>query len=77
MKHKRFTIGEYALAGWEVWDGRNMSVAYFDAATEEAAQTFVDICNKRHERRVKFAQNEAELRARLLADFGKGKRFAA
>ena len=74
MTRKRFTLGDFTAAGAEILDGRDMSVAYLNADTEEKAQRFVDFRNLIHEKRVKLDQEEIELRAQLKADF-EGRRF--
>lgn len=69
----RFTLGQVTAAGAEILDGRNMSVAYLNVDTEEAAQRFVDFRNLIHEKRVRLDLDEKELAALLRKDFGEGR----
>lgn len=73
----RFILGDEHAAGWVILDGRNMSVAYFNATTVEEAKTYVEALNVIDDIRRDREREERELRATLLADFGGGKRFAA
>ncbi|MDK1020212.1 MAG: hypothetical protein QGD90_01060 [Candidatus Hydrogenedentes bacterium] len=68
----RFMLGDFTSAGAEILDSRNMSVAYLNVDTIEAAQSHVDFRNLISEKLRRLDLDITELEARLRADFGKG-----
>ena len=65
----RFALGDFTSAGAEILDGRDMSVAYYDADTEDAALAYVEFRNLLHEKLARLAREAAEAEARARADF--------
>lgn len=66
---KRFTLGDFTAAGAEILDGRDMSVAKYNAKDEADARAFVRFRNELHDARVHLDNKEATQHARAKKDF--------
>ncbi len=63
----RFTLASFTAAGAEILDGRNMSVAYFDADTEAGAQAYVEFRNVVDGIRLQQLRDEAHAKVEFIA----------
>lgn len=63
----RFALGHESAAGWHVLDGRNMSVAYFNADSEAAAQAYVEFRNVIDGIRMQQLRDEAHAKVEFIA----------